>query len=224
MGDTWDGNAGESYESHEDFLRTINLEEVKFIDFESLLKTDELDAVAEKILESALGEIDFMKKDVLDRFLDYIYFKVQTGHIDIPHMAYPTKRMMNSELEAKIIELMNTHLYPEIILRLLKFFSRNIHDPDTNLYIANLITSEDIIRSIFETFKLFKKDIFISNPDKRSLNVKRIQQFSSRSENRLSSPLDQAAIYKYILEFFSKKFNVSDIYTEDDLLLSAPID
>ena len=224
MGDTWDGNAGETYESDEDFIRSVDLVESQHINFESLFKTENLEAVADKILESALGETDFMKKDVVDRFLDFIYFKVQTGSIDIPHMAYPTKRMIDRELEQRVITLLNEHLYPEIVLRLMKLFSRNIHNPDTNLYIANLITSEDIIRSIYETFKLFKKDIFISNPVKRSLNVKRIQQFAARSENKLSSPLDQAAIYKYILEFLAIKFNVSHIYTEDDLLLSAPVD
>jgi len=135
-------------------------------------------------------------------------------------MGYPTKRMMDSVLEAKIIEIINVHLYPEIVLRLMKFFSRNMHNPDSNLYIANLITSMDIIRSIYETFKLFKRDIFKSDPDRRTINVKSIQQFSQRSDNKLSSPLDQASIYKYILEFFLIKLNVSSIYTKEDLLLS----
>jgi hypothetical protein len=163
-----------------------------------------------------------MKKDLLDRFLDFIFFKVSTGNIDIPSMAYPTKRMLDSELEKKVVEVINKHLYPEIIFRLLKFFTRNVHDADTNLYIANLIFSEDIIKSIYDTYKLFKKDIFINNRDKRTLNVKRIQQYSPRSENKLSSPLDATARLKYILEFFLVKYNVTHLYTKEDLILWGP--
>ena len=199
--------------SDEDILKT------KLIDFDELLRNNDLETVAMRLTEGALEMADFMKKDIIDRFLDFIFFKVSTGNIDIPNMAYPTKRMLDHELEKKIIEVLNKHLYPEIIFRLLKFFTRNVHDADTNLYIANLIFSEDIIKSIYDTYRLFKKDIFISNRDKRTLNVKRIQQYSSRSENKLSSPLDATARLKYILEFFLVKYNVIHLYTKEDLIL-----
>ncbi|HRZ28544.1 MAG TPA: hypothetical protein P5295_17170 [Spirochaetota bacterium] len=224
MGDVWDGNTGDTFESEKDLYRKIILQESRFIDFEFLLKSENLDVVAEIILEGTYGEMDFMKKDIIDRFLDFIYFKTQTGFADIPHMVYPIKRMMDSELEKKITVLINEYLYPEIVLHLLKFFSRNIHNPDSNLCIANFITSDEIIRSVFETYRLFKKDVFIADPDRRALNVKRIQQFSPRSDNKLSSPLDQAAIYKYILEYLAIKNRVGHIYTPEDLLLSVPED
>jgi hypothetical protein len=105
-------------------------------------------------------------------------------------------------------------------LRLLKFFSRNIHESDTNLYIAYLIESESIIRSVYDTYKLFKKDIFVYNNEKKTLNVKMIQQFSAKSDISLSIPLDACARFKYIVEFFAIKQNVGQIYTLDDLLLS----
>jgi len=205
-----------------DSFNDVSFEDSLFIDFEALLRSDDLEAIADKILSGALAETDFMKKDFLDKFLDFIYFKVQTGYLDIISMAYPSRRMTDKELEKKVIEIVNEHLYPEIVLRILKYFTRQIHDPDSNLYIANLITSEKIITSIFETYRLFRKDIFIRDPDKRSLNVKRIQQFSSRSDNRLSSPLDAAARLKYILEFLALKYNLQHLYTPEDLLLLHP--
>jgi hypothetical protein len=125
--------------------------------------------------------------------------------------------MHDLELEAKIIRLFNELLYPEIVLRLLKFFARNIHDSDTNLYIANLIESEAVIRSVYETFRLFQKDIFIYEPEKKSLNVKRIQQFSPQSDYKLSLPLDACARFKYVLEFFQIRQDVSHIYKPDDI-------
>jgi hypothetical protein len=100
---------------------------------------------------------------------------------------------------------------------LLKFFMRNVHDSDTNLYIANLIYSEKIIRSIYDTYELFRKDIFKTDMDERALNVKRIQQYSPRSDNKLSSPLDAAARLKYILEFFLLKYDISHVYTREDI-------
>lgn len=187
--------------------------------FEEMLKSYDVEDVARRLSEGSLEIADFMKKDIIDRFLDFVFFKIQTGNVDIPHMAYPTKRMMDRDLEKKIIDLINIHLYPEIIFRLLKIFMRNIHDADTNLYIANLIYSEDIIKSIYDTFKLLKKDIFIDDRDKRALNVKRIQQYSPRSENKLSSPLDAAARLKYILEFFLIKYKVEHLFTGSDLML-----
>ncbi len=194
--------------------------ETQLIDFELLLKTDDLESVAARIIESSYEEVDFMRMDTLDRLLDFIYFKVQTGYMYIPHMAYATKRMMDRELESKVIDLLNIHLYPEIVLKLLRFFTRNINNSDSNLFFACLIKSEEIVRSIYDTFLLFKKDIFITDPNKRVLNVKRIQQFSSKSEIKLSSPLDACARLKYILEFFIINQNVNSIYSREDLLLS----
>ena len=52
--------------------------------------------------------------------------------------------------------------------------------------------------------------------------MKRIQQYSPRSENKLSSPLDAAARLKYILEFFLFKYDVSGIYTKEDLRMWRP--
>ena len=198
------------------------LEESGYIDFDALLKSDDFDEISTKLMSGIFSEVDFMKKDTIDRLLDFIYFKIQTGYVHIINMAYPTKRMLDAELERKVITILNEYLYPEIIFRLLKFFTRNIHDPDTNLYITYLINSDELITSIFETFKLFKKDIFKSDEKQRTLNVKRIQQFSSRSELKLSSPLDNSAMLKYILEFIAIKQDVSHIYTLNDIMLSKP--
>ncbi|MBN1497202.1 MAG: hypothetical protein JXA07_10570 [Spirochaetes bacterium] len=195
---------------------------VRLIDFDDLLRNNDLETAALRLSEGAFEIADFMRKDTIDRFIDFVFFKVSTGNVDIPSMAYPTKRMLDRELEGKIAELINNHLYPEIIFRLLKFFTRNVHDSDTNLYIANLISSEDIIKSIYDTYVLFKKDIYMSDRDRRTLNVKRIQQYSPRSENKLSSPLDAAARLKYILEFFLFKYDVSGIYTKEDLRMWRP--
>ncbi len=195
---------------------------VRLIDFDDLLRNNDIETAAQRLSEGAFEIADFMKKDIIDRFLEFIFFKISTGSMDIPNMAYPTKRMLDRELEKKIIELINNHLYPEIIFRLLKFFTRNVHDADTNLYMANLIYSEDIIKSIYDTYALFKKDIFKDDRDRRTLNVKRMQQYSSRSDNKLSSPLDAAARLKYILEFFLVKYDVSHLYTKEDLRLWRP--
>ncbi len=62
-------------------------------------------------------------------------------------------RMIDAELERKIVELINEHLYPEIVLRILKYFTRNIHDADANLHVAWLIRSDAIIRSIYEPIR-----------------------------------------------------------------------
>jgi hypothetical protein len=210
----------------QDFLASFDdespgLGEASLVNFDDILKTDDLQGLANQMTMDILGHEDFMRKDILDRFLDFIYFKTQTGEADIPSMAYPTKRMINKEQEKKIIELINVHLYPEIVIKLLKFFVRNIHDSDTNLFIANLIRDERIIQSVYDTYRLIKKDIFIKDEEKRTLNVKRLQQFSSKSENKLSSPLDACARLKYILEFLALKVNVEGIYTLQDLALSS---
>ena len=202
-----------------DSLDSIDPEKSQLINFEKIIKNEKLEDVAEKLIESTFVEQHFMRKDAIDRLLDFAFFKIQTGAFHVIHMAYPTKRMHDRELESKIITLINEHLYPEIVLRILKFFSRNIHDSDTNLYIANLVESELIIRSVFETFKLFQKDIYIYEPERKALNVKRIQQFSPQSDLNLSLPLDACARFKYILEFFYMKQKVSHIYTLDDIAM-----
>jgi hypothetical protein len=198
-------------------LESIDPGKSQLINFDKIIKNEKLEDVAEKLIESTFAEQHFMRKDAIDRLIDFTFFKVQTGSFHVIHMAYPTKRMHDHELEAKIKRLFNELLYPEIVLRILKFFARNIHDSDSNLYIANLVESEAIIRSVFETFRLFQKDIFIYNPDKKSLNVKRIQQFSPQSDYKLSLPLDACARFKYVLEFFQIRQDVSHIYKPDDI-------
>jgi hypothetical protein len=196
------------------------LEQSASLNVESLLKENDIETIASMILEDTFRDTDILRKDFLDKFLDYVIFKAQTGSVHIEHMAYPCRRMIDTEMEAKAIILINDHLYPEVVLRLLKYFLRNRHDSDSNLYLANLITSEDIIRGIYDTFNLLKNDIFITNPDKRSMNVKRIQQVSPRTENKTASPLDAVCRLKYILEFILIKLHVEHIYTAEDLQLS----
>ena len=196
------------------------LEESKAVDIDNLLKERDLDLIASTIVEDTLRDTDILRKDLLDRFLDYVIFKISTGMPYIIHQAYPTKRAIDKELEAKLMQLINEKLYPEIVLKLLKYFTRNNRDPDTNLYLAYMINSEDIIRAIYETYLLFKNDIFVSDPDRRTMNVKRIQQVSPRTENKFASPLDAACRFKYILEFIAFKQRVDHIYTMSDLLLT----
>ncbi|HQP49841.1 MAG TPA: hypothetical protein PKX12_14020, partial [Spirochaetota bacterium] len=123
-------------------------------------------------------------------------------------------------LEQRVIEMLNIHLYPDIIFKILKYLTRNIHNSDTNLHLAFLIQSDEIIKSIYDTFLLIKKDIFIPDANKRTLNVKRIQQFPPATGNASSSPLDAAARLKYVLEFLALKQNVAHLYRQEDLLLS----
>ncbi|MFC1670472.1 hypothetical protein ACFL20_08770 [Spirochaetota bacterium] len=205
----------------QDKLEQLSWQEAHLIDFETLIRFNDPKVVADKIVELSYLVDDFMKKDAIDRFLEFVFFKIQTGYMDNPNLAYPTKRMIDEDIEKKVIVLINEHLMPEIIIKVLKVFSRNVHDSDSNLYIANLINSDIIIKSIFDTFKLFKKDIFKKDLNERAMNVKRIQQYSSRSDNKLSSPLDAVVRLKYILEFFMTKMSVSHIYTKEDLNLSA---
>ncbi|MFW5770483.1 MAG: hypothetical protein ACOCX9_03515 [Spirochaetota bacterium] len=194
----------------------------KSINLESLLREDkDPGLIAQDILEGEFSELDIHRKDYLDRFLDFIYFKVSTGIPYIIHDAYPSKRMHDKDLESKIRELMNDHLYPDILFPLLKHFSRNMHNSDTNLYLANLVEADEIITTIYDTFVMFKNDSWILDPEKRTLNVKRIQQYLARSENQHSSPLDAACRFKYILEFIAIKQKVDHIYTMDQLKLSG---
>ncbi len=204
-----------------DTLESIDPNKSQLINFEKIILNESLELVAEKLVESTFVEQHFMRKDAIDRFLDFTYFKVQTGAYYVIHLAYPTKRMHNRELEGKIKLLINELLYPEIVLRVLKYLTRNIHESDTNLYIANLVESEEIIQSIYETFNLFKKDIFLYNPEQKSLNVKMIQQFSPQSDYKLSLPLDACARLKYVLEFFYIKQNVKHLYSLDDITMTG---
>lgn len=202
------------------YSRAINLDDINLIDFNIVLKTGTAAEVAERIMDKVFVEEDLDKRSILDRMLDYVYQKTINGYMDIPNLAYPTRRMMDRELEERVIELINLHFYPEILISLLKFFARNIHESDTNLYMANLISSEAIIRSIYETFKLFRKDVFVTDRSRRTLNVKRIQQYTKWSDDQFSSPLDAAARFKYILEFLLVAGRAGNIYKKEDLILS----
>jgi hypothetical protein len=202
--------------------QTIELEKAELLKIESLIREEKnLALVAEKILEGAYKSMDIQKKESIERFMDFVYLKVKTGSYYIPSLAFPTRRMTDKELEEKIIELINVHLNPEVVFPILKYFARNIKDSDKNLFLAYLITADDIIKSIFDTFILFRKDIFIPDPDKRTLNVKRIQQFPTTTENSFSSPLDAACRFKYILEFIALKQKVGHIYTADQIKVSG---
>jgi hypothetical protein len=205
-------------------LETKELDKADFLKIEKLIREEKnLEDVAELILEGSYKSVDLFRKDSIDRFLDFIVAKVRTGSYYIPSLAYPTRRMSDKDLEDKIIKLINNFLNPEIIFPVLKYFSRNIKDSDKNLYLAYLITSDDIIRSIFETFLLFKKDLFSPDPEKRVLNVKRIQQFPPTVDTSVSSPLDAICRFKYILEFIAIKQNVQHIYTPDNIKLSKDL-
>ena len=194
----------------------------EMIEIEAMLREEkDLEEIAEKIIEGTFLAIDIQKKDSIEKFLDFVLLKIRTGIHYIPSLAYPSKRIADPELEEKIIELINVHLFPDIIIRLLKYFVRNIHDSDTNLYLAYLITSDEIITSIYNTFLTFKKDVFEPDRQKKTLNVKRMQQFSPRSDDRFSSPLDTACRFKYILEFIALVRNVDHIYTKEMISLSG---
>ena len=85
--------------------------------------------------------------------------------------------------------------------------------------VSDKATAEQM-KSIFNTFKLFKKDIAIMDRRKRTRNVKSIQQFPAVSQIDLSSPLDSACRLKYVLEFFMLERDIGKIYTMDDLKLA----
>ena len=211
-------------------MENVELEEVNdagelqrssLLDIQALFKDEQdIENIANKILEGTYLDIDILRKDTLDRFLDFVIFMVKTGNTYVINQAYPAKRMADLELEEKIIQLINIHLYPDIILRILKYFTRNVYNPDTNLYLANLIQSDELIKAIFDTFLLFKKDIFMTDRNKRTLNVKRVQQFSPRADNIVSSPLDAVCRLKYILEYIALKQNTTHIFTKEDIALS----
>lgn len=203
-----------------DLLDQYDFDAGEILDIETLLKEENIESAAEKIIEGTFRAFDIQKKDALDRFIEFVAFKAKTGYSYIINLAYPSMRMNDRVLEQRVIEMLNLHLYPDIIFKILKFMTRNIHNSDTNLHLAFLIQSDDIIKSIYETFLLFKKDIFIPDPNTRTLNVKRIQQFASATGNTSSSPLDAAARLKYVLEFIALKQNVSNIYRQENLLLA----
>ena len=192
----------------------------ELLDIESLLKEENLESAGQKIIEGTFKAFDIQNKDSLDKFIEFVTFKAKTGYSYIINLAYPTMRMNDMALEQRVIEMLNIHLYPDIIFKILKYLTRNIHNSDTNLHLAFLIQSDEIIKSIYDTFLLIKKDIFISDANKRTLNVKRIQQFPPATGNASSSPLDAAARLKYVLEFLALKQNVSHLYRQENLLLS----
>jgi hypothetical protein len=199
-----------------------DLQQEPSINIYSLLKENaNLEDIANQILFGTFSDYDILRKDIIDKFLDFVILKVRTGKAYIVSAAYPTKRMEDEELERKIVELINAHLYPDIVFKILKYLARNVHDADSNLYLAFLITSDEIIKSIYDTFILFKKDIFEADRNKRTLNVKRIQQFPPATDHRFSSPLDAAARFKYVLEFIAIKQNVEHIYKKSDLSLTG---
>ena len=202
-----------------DLLDQGDFDSGDLLNIEALLKQENLENAALAITEGTFKAFDIQKKDSLDKFLDFVAFKAKTGYTFIINLAYPTMRMHDRDLESKIIEMINVHLNPEIILTILKFFARNIHASDSNLHIAYLIEDDSIIKSVYDTFQLFRKDIFIANSERRALNVKRIQQFPAATGYKASSPLDAAARLKYILEFIAIKQNVKHIYTASDILL-----
>ena len=74
-----------------------------FVNIENILKSDlPLDEAAERIHDAQLLETDILtRKDSLDRFLDYCYFKAKTGYDHIIHLAYPSKRIGDDEIERK---------------------------------------------------------------------------------------------------------------------------
>jgi hypothetical protein len=197
------------------------LESGVLLDLESLLKENDMEKIAVSLIEGTFKAYDLLKKDSLDKFLDFVIFKVKTGYPHMLSLAYPSMRMYDGVQEAKVIQLINYHLFPDIILRILKFFTRNIHNSDNNLFLAYLIESDDIIRSIYETFLLLRRDILNPDRNRRTLNVKRIQQYPPAKDNIHSSPLDAASRLKYILEFIALKQRVEHIYTADDIRLSG---
>lgn len=195
-----------------------------FVNIENILKSDlPLEEAAERILDTALMDNDIItRKDALDRFLDYLHFKAKTGYDHIQSLAYPSKRIEDAVIEEKAIELLNIHLVPNIIFSLLKFFTRNVQNSDTNLYIAWLLQSDAVIKPVFDTYQMFKKDIFLNDRDARSRNVKRLQQFLESADAKASSPLDAACRLKYILEFIMLKQDVSHLYTKETIALVLP--
>ncbi len=192
-----------------------------FIDFESLLTDDDLSKSADVIRNFSSAADGEKGIDAVDRFIDFVYFKIRTGYWDNFNDAYPVKRMNDEIMEKNVVSMINEHLYPDIVPKLLKFIARNIYEPDSDLFIANLIFSKNIIRSFYETYILFKKDIGVTDVEQRTANVRRIQEFSGISDPKLSSPLDAAARLKYVLEFFFLSGRSYDMFSMEDIYLSS---
>lgn len=193
-----------------------------FQNFHTLLKSRKpLDEIGEIILEGGMIiDNNIQRKDTLDRFIDFIFFQAKTGIPYIPSLAYPCKKIADPDMEEIIIELLNEHLFPEISLSIWKFFTRNVQDPDTNLYLANLIRNDSLIKAAYETFLRFKDDIEIEDPVEKTKYVKMLQQYSSQRDDRYSSPLDAACRFKYILEYLLLITKKTHLYSLDDLKLT----
>lgn len=192
-----------------------------FIDFESLLTDADLSKSAEIIRNYSYAAAGEKTGDAIDRFIDFVYFKIRTGYWDNFNDAYPVKRMNDEIMEKNTVSMINEHLYPDIVPKLLKFITRNIYEPDSDLFIANLVFSKNIIRAFYETYVLFKKDIGITDAEQRTANVRRIQEFSGISDPKLSSPLDAAARLKYVLEFLFLSGRSYDMFAMEDITLSG---
>lgn len=200
--------------------KSVEPDRGELLKIEKMLKENpDLEDIAKKLLTESAKDMNIMKKDSLDRLLDIILVKIKTGNYFIPNLAYPTKKISDQVFEDKIIKLINIYLYPDIVPRLLRYFSRNINDADKNLFLANLITSDEIIKEIYNTFLMFRSDIDKAGKE-RTFNVKRIQQFPITSEDKLSSPLDATCRFKYILEFIALRQNVKHIYSLEDIKLA----
>ncbi len=200
--------------------KTLFVVNGKVLNIHDILRSNiPLADVAEMLIEGNEGEFDIERKNTLDRFIEFVIFKVKTGDSYIVNLAYPSKRISDPEIEEKVIELLNNHLVPEIILTLLKFFCRNIQDSDTNLYLAGLIRGEHLIRAIFDTFVLIRSDIFRERHE-RTMNVKRLQQYSPHTADSQSNPIDACCRLRYILEYIML-ITGTKIYTRDDLKLHA---
>ena len=159
------------------------------------------------------------KWDIPEYFGDGSAYGVNIGYLTMK-LPYGTPFTLSQAfpfVKDKIVALG----FPDIIFKVLKYLARNVHDADSNLYLANLITSDEIIKAIYDTFTLFKNDIMDPDRDKRILNVKRIQQFPPGTEHKFSSPLDAAARFKYVLEFIALKRNEDHIYKKSDLSLTG---
>ena len=97
MGEYANGNTAEPLSA---------LEESLSINIGNLLKERDIEAIASVLLEDTFRDTDIMRRDSLDRFLDYAAFKAKTGIAYIPSLAYPSMRIIDTELEKKIIELL----------------------------------------------------------------------------------------------------------------------
>ena len=84
-----------------------SLSKSDIVNFEAIFASADISVIADKILESTYENVDPMKRDLFDKFLDFVYFKTQTGEYEILNMAYPTKRMRDRDLEKMIITLLN---------------------------------------------------------------------------------------------------------------------